>query len=478
MELLLLAFALAYLAVYRGGVGTYCAITKTEPPWVRNRRERLVNHETVKGRRAVAVESNRTMRGFLGRLWGNLWEDANRLAAERRAEHQAWALNGGPRPPVWRRIATWWAHVQHAGNQQPEPASNDTDTATESWDVCLHPVERPDGELGSCGWRYFYTVDPDTNGRSVFDCGRHLLLEPVQPPPVMPGPAPTPLPPEVQPQAEDATKPAPQPAAAAKVSAAACPWIPPATAPKVCGADTYLDSPYCVGHYVIGKLTECQWASGNSDIPQCPNERVQHTPFCEQHSAEFTARTATVPKDSAPVPTGTTEPAEATAVCTWTAWSSGIECGNVYRPTAGQVTCGQHSTSTTSASDEQLATVTPIRNTNREDSPVSSPTTPTATTEVATVQTVEGFAASVVKSGSQEWPATLEQARTDITASGLNNDPAVLAAISQMDEAAAQLAAAGQALDAALANGHKQTAEQVSGMGGRAADKTTTYQNQ
>jgi hypothetical protein len=471
MELLLLAFALAYLAVYRGGVGTYCAITKTEPPWVRNRRERLVNHETVKGRRAVAVESNRTMRGFLGRLWGNLWEDANRLAAERRAEHQAWTLNGGPRPPVWRRIANWWSAALLAGNQQSAPASNDTDTDTESWDVCLHPVERPDGELGSCGRRYSYTVDPDTNRRSTFDCGQHLPLEPVQPPPAVPVPAPTPALPELpatpvapflQPddcpvspterhdwQERETTQGArrgcvyclagfdaellstrPEPG---------CPWIRPGTR-QACGQPLYLDTSWCANHYAIGSLSECQWGSGNPAVPNCPNARLPFQPFCEEHDAEFVSRT-TNPNDAPPASAGTTE------------------------------------TSASTAASDSLATVTPInRTTNREDSPVSTPTN--AATEVATVQTLLVFADSLVANGNVEWAQRMEQVRTAATDSGLANDPRILAVFSRVEELAQGIAAQGTELTAALNAGHVQAAENVSGLGSRAADKTTTYQNQ
>jgi hypothetical protein len=73
---------------------------------------------------------------------------------------------------------------------------------------------------------------------------------------------------------------------------AGCPWIPPGTG-RACGQPLYPGSPYCAGHHVVGRYTECLWGDGNPNVPPCPHQRAQHQPFCEAHLAEYTRRTAT-----------------------------------------------------------------------------------------------------------------------------------------------------------------------------------------
>jgi hypothetical protein len=100
-----------------------------------------------------------------------------------------------------------------------------------------------------------------------------------------------------------------------------------------------------------------------------------------------------------------------------------------------------------------------------------------ATSEITNVQALADFAAKVKAHGDTEWPTMLEAAESQMGQAGLTNDPALTAAIGGMREAAAMFAAHGAELEAALVP-HQAAAEQVSGLGNRAADKTATYQNQ
>lgn len=396
MGLLELCFILAYLAVYRGGVGTYCAITNTEPPWVRNRREKVVGRETTKARRAEATESHRTLRGFLGRLWGNLWEDANRAQAERRQERQAWDLNDGPRPPLWRRVKDWCGQLRNTATQtsidtdDTEPTPPLEQGARGGRDWCLRLVElEPGGELTTCDREYRFTWVRTASGvltRSAYDCGWHVSA--ATPPTETPEPTTT----------------------------TSGDQVPPAVAPD----------------------------SGASDSPPAAPDPVvdDQDPV---NALEFTA--------SVPASDG--------------------------------------SATTSASSDTPLATVTPITRTTdpKEDHVTDSlpvrmtdvgnrfPEV-TAATEVATVQTMAVFANSLVEHGNVEWPGRLEQVRTAATESGLANDPRILAVISKVEELAQSIAAQGNELNAALSDGHVTSAEHLSGLGERAAHKTTTYQNQ
>jgi hypothetical protein len=100
-----------------------------------------------------------------------------------------------------------------------------------------------------------------------------------------------------------------------------------------------------------------------------------------------------------------------------------------------------------------------------------------APAEITNIQSLRSFAEQVEQHGNADWPWRLENAEAQMGAAGLGNDPALTAAIGQMREAAAMFAAAGAALKTALVP-HETAAEQISGLGSRAADSTAVYQNQ
>lgn len=96
--------------------------------------------------------------------------------------------------------------------------------------------------------------------------------------------------------------------------------------------------------------------------------------------------------------------------------------------------------------------------------------------EATNTQKVHEFAQSVIKAGIEDWPSSIEAAKQQMGSVKLTNDPNIVAALGQIDEAAKALAAAGQSLDAAV-SAHDGATEQVSGLGEKAAD-TQAYQNQ
>lgn len=117
--------------------------------------------------------------------------------------------------------------------------------------------------------------------------------------------------------------------------------------------------------------------------------------------------------------------------------------------------------------------VVPNTNTQGDTDTMTTP----ATSEITSVQALASFAARVKAHGDTEWPQMLEAAESQMGQAGLTNDAALTNAIGGMREAAAMFAARGAELEAALVP-HQAAAEQVSGLGNRAADMTATYQNQ
>jgi hypothetical protein len=336
MELALLVAWLVIHAAYRGGVGTYCAVKKIEPPWVKNKTERLVNREIRQGRRYEALRSKRTLRGFFGRLWGDLWEDANRAQDERRA----WRLNGAPRRS-WRDRANQWRDATQPGMR------------TRLAGVWLQEWWQRARQWGERLMSASLPHRKDTDGEELPEAPD---LEPVAAPEV----------PEPQQEPTPQDNPPPPPP-------------PPAAEPE--------------------------------PAPQPPPAVVEPSP---------TGR----PQLRA-VPNPPTQPVT---------------------PPAGTDTQGEQPDMTAPA-------------------------------EITNVQRVRQFAEQVEKHGNEDWPAKLDTAEQQITAIGLNNDPAVTAALGEIREAVARVAAGGVALAAALPR-HEDAAERITGLGDAAATNITAYQNQ
>lgn len=113
MMLVILAFA--WLLVYRTTVGTWCAATGKETPWAAERKAKLAHAQAkaAAGLGGSTPDSRRSMRGFLGRLWGNLWEDANGIVDRHRgrvANRREQDLPGG-----WASFGNWLAGTGRAG---------------------------------------------------------------------------------------------------------------------------------------------------------------------------------------------------------------------------------------------------------------------------------------------------------------------------------------------------------------------------
>jgi len=85
IELVLLLAWLFTHGIYRGAVGTWCAATKTVPPWVQSRQERLTNREirradTPGGDAHLPVTQPEVELSVCARVTWGLWRRAPQAA--------------------------------------------------------------------------------------------------------------------------------------------------------------------------------------------------------------------------------------------------------------------------------------------------------------------------------------------------------------------------------------------------------------
>ena len=92
---------------------------------------------------------------------------------------------------------------------------------------------------------------------------------------------------------------------------------------------------------------------------------------------------------------------------------------------------------------------------------MTTPNQAPLTDDTPSVQNIHKFAEDVIASGGQEWPVTLANAETNVASAGLSGDPEISAALGTIQESAASMAAAGEALKTAMQK-HVELAAQVS----------------
>lgn len=541
MELALLVAWLVIHAVYRGGVGTYCAVKKIEPPWVANKKERLVSREIRQGRRYEALRSRRTMRGFFGRLWGDLWEDANLWKDERRQERLAWRLNGAPRlswrdrAGQWRRatqlgersrlvglwLQEWWQRARQWGERwmsasrarrqapeghaavpkdmdgppeapdldtvaAPEPAtvrepdagSQDRPAATPSPDTAPDPAVCP----GTRDGVHDYQLRETTAGtrRGCIRCLQGFGAELLD-----------------RPAEQRAPSQAPRPVFATCTTVI---LAPNGDRLQQCGV-RYEVPPNERGQLLktdCGQHAADQQAPANDDIPtapaagsRCPASATGHHDYQWRETTAGTRNGCIHCGNGFHAPVldnGFSGDLFLSSHCP-TLVPTGREhppmrlCGNRIDPhSTNQADCGQHADQPDQApKGRPKLRAVPNPSTQPVPPPAERDTQGapqmTSSAEITNVQRLRSFAEQVMAHGNVEWPAKLGSAEQQITQIGLNNDTNITGALGEMAEAAQKFAAAGAALAAALPQ-HEAVAEQVSGLGAAAASDIAAYQNQ
>ena len=374
-ELILLISWLATHSIYRAGVGTYCAIKGTEPPWVANRRERLVKQETAKARRYEAMRSKRTLRGFFGRLWGDLWEDAHHARDRARTARANRVTTNAPRRRLRDRIRDWMA----GSRRDTKPATIPDAPVLETTEPTPAPVDP--GELFDAQCMFTRDIAAQL---AVLSGHQHI---------------------------PDGLDRCPEPA--------------------VASIDDWIKGSYCQLHKQL--LVEIHAkANAATETPTPPAEALE---------------AAFEPAGLAPGPgsESASEPPPADS-------RRHLTIVPIVVPAQPQ------GDSTQPQGAQPMADAMPVE-------------------EITNIQALRGFADQVQQHGNRDWPEKLEAAEAQLGQAGMNNDPAITSSFGQMREAAAMFASAGAALRAALVP-HEQVAEQVSGLGTAAADRTAVYQNQ
>lgn len=519
--------------VYRAVVGTKCAFKGIDPPWKAARQEQLTNREIRRKQRKEVYGSPRTARGFVARLWGDAWEFANKFVDNLHNPETTDADLGeldtpdapSAKPVVnvpadagasWVRdlggkLATGWARAQTLWDQWWLPSRrrcpwtylNDETCgkAVKGKQATYCPSHQETHKLGHC-LKITAGVECERprEGHYPF-CSEHLdeveagkqpapAAEPEKAQAPQVGTLDTPEAPTL----EGAVPAGSAPTSASQPSGRTCIWgrhqhegrpdygHPACTAPT--GEKDYF---HCDPHATaidvwadaeMQRRREadnqpqtaqpdeplCQWGRGTtSESPDhgatpCVQQAGAGGIHCSPHQIEYGRWEA-----------GTAEPQLAEPAVT-----AGAEA-DTSEPAPETDTPVQPETAIEPEPEvpPQRPVLRVVPNTNTQ----GDTNTMTAPAEITNVQSLKTFAEKVKSHGSQEWPSMLENAESQIGAAGLSNDPAITSEIGAMREAAAMFAAAGERLQTALAP-HEGAAEQISGLGNRAADKTATYQNQ
>ena len=186
-------------AIYRSTAGIYCAARNIEPPWIRNKRERMASQDQRRARRYEAMRSRRTLRGFLGRLWGDMWEDWNDAREAARERRRKAATSPVPTAPpratgrwgwlrtawaaIWRTLGAfckwlaeqWRALLAWLKSMRGKPAPDSTGD-TWYYATCQVIVATPYAGGRRCNRPYRYLIIIGQYGitQSQIDCGNHV----------------------------------------------------------------------------------------------------------------------------------------------------------------------------------------------------------------------------------------------------------------------------------------------------------------
>lgn len=156
--LLFIAWLITH-GIFRMIVGTKCAFQGVEPPWVRNRQEKLTNREVRRAQRQE--DARRTARGFIRRLWGDGWEFANKWLddlGQDSADPASPTVPGAPtaEPLVPADAGASWVH-DHLGDKAAAAAA----WVADLWNRWWLPSQR------QCPWTYPVLPDGAQCGRRV-----------------------------------------------------------------------------------------------------------------------------------------------------------------------------------------------------------------------------------------------------------------------------------------------------------------------
>jgi hypothetical protein len=393
MDPITFCLIVGWLVAYRTTIGAYCVVADKETPWAKARTARTARRD------ASTTSPKRTARGFLGRLYGDMWEDLHDWREHARARRINDRLTGGRRPTLRERAARLMDLVR--GTFRRPDNTEDEELGEEE------PIQTPDVPTVETTPAVDDQAAPTSAGETT----------PTAPTPTAPNnTSPTSSQPSNGPADEELTD-----DVEAGSDFAQAPDLPP--------------------------RSWCTWPTPSAELGQCglrtdPGER-----FCPAHlraiveTAKNFAETRAAPAPTGPVPiagdTETNPPAPAfpaerprlSVVPNPTPDPEPVPAGSVHNPDNG--------------------------------GNMTTPTQAPLTDDTPSVQNITQFADDVCKSGGEEWPATLENAETNVASAGLGGDPEIAAALGTIKESAAAMAAAGADLKQAMAK-HVALAANVS----------------